>query len=45
MAPEKRTDSPEWKEAEARLVIERKQNPFSGPYAEHLKKQKEASKE
>jgi hypothetical protein len=33
------TDTPEWKAAEAQLLIEQKQNPHSGPYAEYLKKQ------
>jgi hypothetical protein len=34
------TNTPEWKEAEAQLLIEQKQNPFHGPYAEHLASQK-----
>jgi hypothetical protein len=33
------TTTDEWRAAEAQLSIERKQNPFSGPYAEHLKSQ------
>jgi hypothetical protein len=33
------TQTPEWKEAEKELMIEQKQNPFRGPYADHLKKQ------
>jgi hypothetical protein len=33
------TDTPEWKAAEKELLIREKQNPFSGPYAEVLKKE------
>ena len=33
------THTKEWKEAEAALLIEQKQNPFHGAYGEYLAKQ------
>ena len=33
------THTKEWKEAEAEMLIEQKQNPFHGPYGEYLAKQ------
>ena len=38
--PKVRTQTPEWKEAERLLSIENKQNPYSGPYAKELAKEK-----
>ena len=37
------TRSPEWKAAEQEMMIEQKQNPHSGPYAEYLKKKNSSS--
>lgn len=33
--PKLRTQTPEWKAAQAELMIEQKQNPHSGPYLAH----------
>jgi hypothetical protein len=40
MKPKLITDTDEWRAAEAQLAIERKQNPFRGPYEQHLKEEK-----